>query len=138
MTSGSDAVTTFIGKFFIMNYVHVIYQFNRDFTGECDCVCKNFINLSNHANNVEFVTKIMKNHNISFKSWVFYIIIYTLIFRVKFSTKLVYHIFIFIKEIFPDKSGHCSWPLCNRNYIVIFLVGCPIKIKQIPGCQLGI
>jgi len=138
VTSGSVAVTTYIGKIFIINYAHVIYRFNRDFNGECDCICKNLINVSNHANNVEFVTKIIKNHNISFKSWVFYIIIYTVIFRAKFSTKLMYHISIFIREIFPDKSGHCSWPLFNRNYIVIFLVGCPVKIKQIPGCQLGI
>ena len=113
----------------------MIHQFIIDFNAEYDGICEKFIKLNNHANNVKFVTKIMKNHNISFKSWGFYIIIYTVIFRVKFSTKLIYHISIFIREIFPDKNGHCSWPLCNRNYIVIFLVGCPVKIKQIPGCQ---
>src|ERR1700722_19727393 len=39
-------------------YAHVIYQFNRDFNREYHGVCKNSINSSNTANNVEFVAKI--------------------------------------------------------------------------------
>jgi len=68
VTSGSCAVTTYIGKIFIMNITHVIYQFNRDSYTEYDDICENSINLSNHANNVGLVTKTVKNHNISFKS----------------------------------------------------------------------
>ncbi len=109
-------MTTFISLFYNNKYKHVIYQFCGEFY-------KELVYLSNNCETLIFnkynaILKIFKRflNNCWVKMTLFINLINIIVFYVKFSIKLIYHMLTFYIKYFPIKVVTPAEPEVTGQY----------------------
>ena len=109
-------MTTFISLFYNNKYKHVIYQFCGEFY-------KELVYLSNNCETLIFnkynaILKILKRlfNNFWVKMTLFINLINIIVFYVKFSIKLIYHMLTFYIKYFPINVVTAAEPEVTGQY----------------------
>ena len=109
-------MATFISLFYNNKYKHVIYQFCGEFY-------KELVYLSNNCQTLIFnkynaILKILKrlSNNFLVKMTLFINLINIIVFYVKFSIKLIYHMLTFYIKYFPIKVVTTAEPEVTGQY----------------------
>ena len=109
-------MTTFIGLFYHNKYKYVICQFCEEFYKELEYISNNYETLKFNKYNV--IIKIFKRlfNNYWVKMTLFINLINIIVFYVKFSIKLIYHMLTFYIKNFPIKVVTPANPEVTGQY----------------------
>ena len=126
--------------YFIIININVIYQFCEEIYKELEYVSNNYERLKFNKYNV--IIKIFKRlfNNYWVKMTLFINLINIIVFYVKFSIKLIYHMLTFYRKYFPIKVVTAAEPEVTGQYKLHILtqhwMDFHIQSKN-PDCQLS-
>ena len=109
-------MTTFISLFYNNKYKHVIYQFYEEFYKDLEYVSNNYETLKFNKYNVILKFYCRLFNNFSVKMMLFINLINIIVFYVKFSIKLIYHMLTFYIKYFPIKVVTPAEPEVTGQY----------------------